>query len=997
MSAPARSRSSSALWEHARDPYLELDTDGRLRAWNPAAAASFGVAREDALGRPLRDVVPDLADLSATTTEAATLTVTVDGRAVAVRTSPRSDGVAALLSPADPGEVLLANTVHYQALFDAEGTVLAANDALLSMIDLAAADVVGVHVTALPVDADLAAAYGDVLNCVAQARTGRPASSEVHLDGECHEVLVHPVTDDEGTVEYLVFEGRNVDDLRTVEAERDRLFDVSRDLVCTLEFGTHLTQLNPRWQDLLGWAPDGLLGESLLDLVHPDDREHAAARLARVADSEAALRVDARLRSVDGDYRWFTWDCLAVADSEAIAVIARDVTNEKAHEAELERQRALFEQVQSMADIGAWELDLRTEALYWTSQVYDLHGVTPAEYTPTVETAIDFYHPEDRPVIERLVAEGIRDGTGWNDRLRIVTAAGEVRWVHAKGTVHHEDGAPTVVRGTFQNVTDEYEREARLRESEARLRESTDYLEQLYERSTGSLPLAEKVGALLDIGRERFGVDLAILARIEDGTYTVEAASAAGEAIPAGERFDLTDTYCEVTYGEQGVVDFHEARPDREQLHPCYESFGIESYIGAPVVVDGEPFGTVNFSSTTPRDRPFADADRVYVRLLAQWLSYELERAADEAALARREHQLRTIVDTVPYPIFLKDGDGVYRLANEAAAAVIGAPVAAVEGGSDEEFFGPDLAADIAAVDRRAIAGDLSPDPFIESVRLPNGETRTFQSRKLQTTDVSTDEPLVLGVAVDVTDLKAIEAALKASKEELEVRYTQLEFFDSLMRHDVLNALTVIRLTAEMLAETGPDEATREDGALIVEWSDDIVDLVSRLRGVVDALGGDDPAVTPVDVGAELAAELPRLRAAYPEATLTATVADDATALAGDMLGEVLGNVVRNALVHSDRPDPTVDVAVTREDDTVRVVVEDDGPGVPDDRKTSIFRRGETSHVKHSGSGFGLFFVDSTVTAYGGSVCVEDNDPRGARFTIELVAAQTQEISHDDS
>lgn len=897
MSAPARPCSSAPLWEHARDPYLELDTDGRLREWNPAAATLVGVSRVDALGRPLGDVLPELADLPATTTRessatasASTRSLTLDGRAVEVRTAPLSDGVAVLLSPVAPKEVL-----------------------------------------------------------------------------------------------------------RVVDADRDRLFDVSRDLVCTLEYGTHLTQLNPRWHDLLGWAPDGLLGESLLDFVHPDDRDDAAARLARVADSEDALRVDARLRSADGDYRWFTWDCLAVADSEAIAVIARDVTSEKAYEVQLERERDLFGQVQSMADIGGWELNLRTNEVHWSEQMYALHGVSPDSFTPTPAELLDFYHPDDRPVIDEHTRRATEDGVGWDDTLRIVTPGGDVRWVRAKSTVYTEDGDPTMLRGTFQDVTDEYERETRLRESEARVRESTDYLEQLYELSTESVPLREKVAALLDIGRERFGVDLAILSRIEDGTYTVEASSAAGEPIPAGERFDLSDTFCEVTYAEGGVVDFHAARPDREQAHPCYAQFGIEAYIGAPVVVDGDPFGTVNFSSTTPRDRPFAETDRVYVTLLAQWLSYELERAADEAALVRREEQLRTIVDTVPYPIFLKDGDGVYRLANEAAAAVIGAPVAAVEGGSDEEFFGPDLAADIAAVDRRAIAGDLSPDPFIESVRLANGETRTFQSRKLQTTDVSTDEPLVLGVAVDVTDLKAIEAALKASKEELEVRYTQLEFFDSLMRHDVLNALTVIRLTAEMLAETGPDEATREDGALIVEWTDDIVDLVSRLRGVVDALGGGDPAVTPVDVGAELAAELPRLRAAYPEATLTATVADDATALAGDMLGEVLGNVVRNALVHSDRPDPTVDVAVTREDDTVRVVVEDDGPGVPDDRKTSIFRRGETSHVKHSGSGFGLFFVDSTVTAYGGSVRVEDNDPRGARFTIELVAAQTQEISHDDS
>ena len=55
-----------------------------------------------------------------------------------------------------------------------------------------------------------------------------------------------------------------------------------------------------------------------------------------------------------------------------------------------------------------------------------------------------------------------------------------------------------------------------------------------------------------------------------------------------------------------------------------------------------------------------------------------------------------------------------------------------------------------------------------------------------------------------------------------------------------------------------------------------------------------------------------------------------------------------------------------------------------DDRKEAVFRRDETSHVKHSGSGFGLFFVDTMVTAYGGTVRVEDNDPRGTRFVLEL-------------
>jgi PAS domain S-box-containing protein len=1124
MSAPATSTLPTALADQFREPYFELDAERRVRNWNAAMATWAGVTREAALGARLGDVVPALAgvglpdgpDDCAATAEA---TFEVDGRSttVTVRPTPLDDGLAVVLSPtasAAPLDVLFANTLHYQALFSPDGTVLAANDALLSMVDLAAEDVVGTNLAALPVTLDVATAYADVVDIFLAAVEGERADGEVVLHGERHEVSVHPIFCDEGAVSYLVFEGRNVSDLRAAEAERDRLFDVSRDLVCTLEFEGHLTQVNPRWRRLLGWLPDDLLGTPLLDLVHPEERDEVAARLTAVTDTEDAVRVDARLRAADGDYRWFTWDCLSVSSGEAVAVIARDVTTEKEYEATLERQRDLFERVQEMADIGGWELDLRTDELYWSEQVYTLHGLSPESFMPTVDTAVEFYHPDDRPVLERLIERALRDGTGWDEVLRIVTADGEVRRVHAKGTVYHDGDEPTHCRGTFQDVTEEYEREARLRESEDRLRllidslpqfvwlkdaegryrlanealataygttvaalegatdadfalagdrdfrvddretlasgeprtfveeltdatgrhrvvqtqllpfdatttderlllgiatditereraatqlrASNDYLQQLYEVSTRPLPLTEKVTALLEVGRDRFGLDLGLLAHVEDDRYTVEACSTSGDPIASGESFDLAETFCERTLRARSAVDFHAAHPDRERSHPAYAAFGVESYIGAPVVVHGEPFGTVNFSSTSPLDRPFDDNDRVYVTLLAQWIGYELERAADERELARREEQLRTIVDTVPYPIFLKDGDGVYHLANEAAAAVIGRPVSMVEGGSDTDFFGPEAAAEINAVDRRAIDGALSTEPFIETVRHPDGEERVYQSRKIRTPAAETDEPLVLGVAVDVTDLKATEAALQASKEELEVRYTQLEFFDSLMRHDVLNALTVVRLTAELLAEDGPDEATRADAALIVDWSDDIAQLIGRIRSVVDALTDDEPLLRAVDVDATLTPELDRLRSAYPAATVTASVEAGATVLAGDLLGEVLGNVVRNAIVHSDRPAPTVDVAVTRADGTVRVVVADDGPGVPDDRKAAIFRRGETSHVKHSGSGFGLFFVDATVSSYGGSVRVEDNAPRGARFVIELPDGAAEDICRDD-
>jgi signal transduction histidine kinase len=71
----------------------------------------------------------------------------------------------------------------------------------------------------------------------------------------------------------------------------------------------------------------------------------------------------------------------------------------------------------------------------------------------------------------------------------------------------------------------------------------------------------------------------------------------------------------------------------------------------------------------------------------------------------------------------------------------------------------------------------------------------------------------------------------------------------------------------------------------------------------------------------------------------------------------------------------------------VRVEIADNGPGIPDSRKETIFGKGE-SGLESAGTGIGLYLVDSLVEAPGGDVWVEDNDPAGSRFVVELPTAE---------
>ena len=80
---------------------------------------------------------------------------------------------------------------------------------------------------------------------------------------------------------------------------------------------------------------------------------------------------------------------------------------------ELAASRAFLADVSEVAGVGGWQIDLATNRLEWTEGTCRIHDL-PASYKPDVETAINFYAPEHRPIIREAVAKGLRDGTPWD-------------------------------------------------------------------------------------------------------------------------------------------------------------------------------------------------------------------------------------------------------------------------------------------------------------------------------------------------------------------------------------------------------------------------------------------------------------------------------------------------------------------------------------------------------------------------------------------------------
>lgn len=133
------------------------------------------------------------------------------------------------------------------------------------------------------------------------------------------------------------------------EEERDRLFNVSMDLLAVGGFDGFLQQVNPAWVRVLGWSRDDLMGSPVIEFIHPDDHDLMAAAARALAEDRSVADLATRFRCRDGSYRWLSWSSFPLPDRRLVFSVVRDITEQKDAERRLldyqDRLRALSSQL----------------------------------------------------------------------------------------------------------------------------------------------------------------------------------------------------------------------------------------------------------------------------------------------------------------------------------------------------------------------------------------------------------------------------------------------------------------------------------------------------------------------------------------------------------------------------------------------------------------------------------------------------------------------------
>mgnify|MGYP000259315959 CR=1 FL=1 len=248
----------------------------------------------------------------------------------------------------------------------------------------------------------------------------------------------------------------------------------------------------------------------------------------------------------------------------------------------------------------------------------------------------------------------------------------------------------------------------------------------------------------------------------------------------------------------------------------------------------------------------------------------------------------------------------------------------------------------------------------------------------------------LLGFILGVYDAQRLAATgdLLDERETADRLSRRLNVLNRVLRHDIRNAVNVIRGNAALIAGGSGDAETAAE--TIKAQAGALHRLSEQAREIEAALAEEQLGTEPVEIGAMVSAKVLGLRREHPYATIDSDVATEAVAEANPLVDSAIDHLLGNAIEHNDSPEPFVFVEAWVDDDrleseAVVVRVTDDGPGIPP-AEVDVLERGEETALEHA-SGLGLWVVNWIVSESDGVVRFDERDPRGSVVEVALPRA----------
>ncbi len=657
-----------------------------------------------------------------------------------------------------------------------------------------------------------------------------------------------------------------------------------------------------------------------------------------------------------------------------------------------ETQRKLIE-AQRIGRTGNWELDLATGRLWWSDEVYKLFGVDKEGFDGSLGALLERVHPDDRGLPKLSRDAALRDGGVVSTEFRTVKPDGEVAWMHEIAEARRDDdGQPVWFGGIVQDITGRKRDEEALQRSERELQAYTLMLQRAAAAAqaiTAKPTIEDTLRQVVEQARLVIGARMAMVGFTPDGDrcHGHRALSLAG----AHQEWHGLEPGAESSVCASGQP-LRLAKAQHAGGHSA-----VNGLLAVPLAGrDGANIGLLQIADKELGD--FSERDEYVAMELAQLASIAIENArlftqirelnagleariAERTAeLARQEQLFRTLAEQAPEVVWNTDPQGRATFLNRAWYDLVGGNSADGLGHRWMKRLHPD---DVRDVKRNWSNSRDTQQPYsgIRRFLAQDGSYHTMSYRAAPVLDENGGVVFWVGIDADITELKAIEQALRSSNQELEA-------FSYSVSHDLrapLGAVTGFSSALALKLAGHPDERVAHYLARIqaaVGKMEQLIEALLSLARVARA----PLRYARVDLGALAREALETLQLQEPQRNVTVQVEEGLVAQ-GDsgLLRAVMENLLGNAWKFtSQREEARIEVG--RVAGSGVYCVRDNGVGFDMAYAAKLFGAFQRLHTEAEfpGTGVGLATVRRIVARHQGRVWAESRVGEGAAFFFTL-------------
>ena len=373
----------------------------------------------------------------------------------------------------------------------------------------------------------------------------------------------------------------------------------------------------------------GKYSETLRELLSSDNDRCAGSyeiTVTPAAGCEIPLRVHASPLPYDDAF-------------EGAVLVAEDITERRHRQKELRAAQARFRALTENVDFSVITINEDNVVQYANETVEEMFGYTPDEL---VGQSLDMVVPDrlertHSAAVERYLREGDR----------------HLNWEWVELPARHRDGHEFPVGISFGEYADGETHffSGVLRDVSKRHKHETSR-RRLYEITADTeLTTDETIERVLELVCEYFGMESGFLTQIEDDTQRIVKANSPHDAIQPGSECPLSESYCRKTIEIDELMTVTQAGASGWEDDPAYDRFGLETYIGGKITVDGEQYGTICFADRSPREDQFSEIEQSFVDLAIRGVESTLERHKHDIELERQNEQLQEFSGVISHDL----------------------------------------------------------------------------------------------------------------------------------------------------------------------------------------------------------------------------------------------------------------------------------------------------------------------------------------------------------